>query len=64
MNCQVENCPNEATYTRTEVMEFNHIDINEKFKTIQLCRIKTPICEAHKQSLECTDITNVSLDTI
>jgi len=64
MNCQVENCSNKATHTRTEVFEFIHRNIKEKVQSIQLCKMKTLLCQEHKESISAAQTTRVSLDTI
>jgi len=64
MNCQVENCDSKASHTRNEDLMVDHIDNNGKNKTVQICTIKTLVCELHARALKCSKVTKVILGTI
>ena len=62
--CQVENCNWKATHTKTETFEFDHTDIKGKYHQIQLCVIKTNVCQMHKDALDACQVSIPSFDTL
>ena len=64
MNCQVEECPLTATHTKKEIFEFDHVDIKGKYHQIQLCVIKTNVCQMHKDVLVACQVSDISIDTL
>lgn len=62
--CQVKECSHIAAHIKEEVFEFDHRNINGKMKQIQLCVIKTPLCDTHRESLEASQGSKVSYDTL
>ena len=64
MKCQVEECSLTATFTKTETFEFDHVDVKGKYHQIQLCIIKTNVCQSHKDALDACQTSDISYDTL
>ena len=62
--CKIEGCTGIAHHIKEEIFEFVHRDMNGKMKEIQLCVLKTPLCNQHRESLEASDTSKVSIDTL